>query len=327
MDDPYKRSPELEAIARRWITARSSSAPDVIGNLFSTSDALSYIGSADGEVWNAQGLHDAFIDYMDEVPALNTTLTELHGWERGETGYVYLVANVHTASTGATATFRNTLMFSMESGMWKLVHVHVSNPVPNAVSMGHNISAVDDLLAAARAAKPDLEHRGLASVMFTDIARSTAIAASVGDRSWTALVQDHVASVRTIIETHGGRLIKSLGDGTLSVFGAARASMLAAIDIQNLLAAATDEPVLQVRIGIHTGDVVEDQDDFYGTVVNKAARIAALAAPDEIRISESTRAMVGRGSFTFADPVSRQLKGLDGDHLIYLLEWHNAVTN
>ena len=79
---------------------------------------------------------------------------------------------------------------------------------------------------------------------------------------------------------------------------------------------------MQVRIGIHTGEVVASGDDFFGTVVNKAARVAEQAAPGETRVSDETRLMVGNApEFAFGDPLIAPLKGMPGDHVIHRLEW------
>ena len=83
----------------------------------------------------------------------------------------------------------------------------------------------------------------------------------------------------------------------------------------------SDGPAIALRIGIHTGKVVQTKDDFFGTVVNKAARIAALAAPGEIQVSDATRKMVGETrDYRFANTTSVQLQGLEGEHLIHRLD-------
>jgi class 3 adenylate cyclase len=76
-----------------------------------------------------------------------------------------------------------------------------------------------------------------------------------------------------------------------------------------------------LRIGIHTGSVVQTSDDFFGTVVNKAARIAALAAPGEIQVSDATRKMVGdTQDYRLANTRSVQLEGFEGEHIIHRLK-------
>lgn len=92
--------------------------------------------------------------------------------------------------------------------------------------------------------------------------------------------------------------------------------------IQSALAEEAEEPRLQVRIGLHTGDVVAAGDDFFGPMVSKAARIAGIARPGEIRVFEATRSMIGGArDFTFSDPATIRLRGLDGTHLVHRLDW------
>ena len=103
-----------------------------------------------------------------------------------------------------------------------------------------------------------------------------------------------------LVEAEGGRTVKSLGDdGTMSIFSSASAGGAA---IQREMVEQSGEPKLGVRIGLHTGDVIEAQDDFLGTVANNAARSVALAEADEIRMSDATRIMVGSASgFQFSE--------------------------
>ncbi|MEM6440068.1 MAG: adenylate/guanylate cyclase domain-containing protein [Pseudomonadota bacterium] len=164
----------------------------------------------------------------------------------------------------------------------------------------------------------EIGRAGIASIMFTDIVDSTALAEAMGDRAWSRVVEAHAAGVAARIEAAGGELVKSLGDGTLSSFPTAVGALAAAAAIQ--AASAEREPRLRVRIGIHTGDLVRAEDDYLGGVVNKAARIAAAAAPEEMRVSEVTRLMAGGAQgLRFEDPVQVALKGLEGEHLLHRL--------
>ncbi|MEP6388376.1 MAG: adenylate/guanylate cyclase domain-containing protein, partial [Halioglobus sp.] len=150
---------------------------------------------------------------------------------------------------------------------------------------------------------------------------STVIAETIGDVRWSAAVKSHVETVNQILVEHQGVLIKSLGDGTMSSFSSARTALLTAVALQRAMEEESSEPQLQIRVGLHTGDLIEQDGDMFGTVVNKAARIAAVAHPDEIRLSDATKIMVGKADFTFSDPVTTTLKGLDGEHALYRLEW------
>mgnify|MGYP003624408038 FL=1 len=104
----------------------------------------------------------------------------------------------------------------------------------------------------------------------------------------------------------GWSIGQDIGDGTLSAFSSASGAMKAALSIHRTFAAQDTDPRLRVRIGIHTGDVVQSGGEFLGGVVNKTARVAATTTPDEIRVSKATRVMVGTApEFAFTDLVHR----------------------
>ena len=158
--------------------------------------------------------------------------------------------------------------------------------------------------------------------MFTDIADSSSIANSVGDRAWAVAINKHLEAVSEVIEENDGNIVKTLGDGTMSTFSSARAGMIAAKAIQILVTNSQREPQLEIRIGIHTGDVIKSNGDFFGTVVNKAARIATSANPGQILVSDATRSMVeSGGEFEFESPISVALRGIAGNHSISTLQW------
>jgi class 3 adenylate cyclase len=124
------------------------------------------------------------------------------------------------------------------------------------------------------------------------------------------------------VEENGGVVIKTLGDGAMSNFSSTRGAMQAAIELQRAVAADEREPRLSVRIGLHTGDVIQAGGDFFGTVVNKAARIAAAARPGEILVSDAARAMVsGGGEFDFDSTIRMHVRGLDGETDVSPLRW------
>ena len=123
--------------------------------------------------------------------------------------------------------------------------------------------------------------RKLTAIMFTDMVGYTKLmqedehrAKSVRDR--------HRAVLRTSIEKHHGEIIQFYGDGTLSIFGSAVEGVAAAVEIQRQL---QQEPPIPVRIGLHIGDIIHDQDGVYGDGVNVAARVQGKAAPGSVVIS------------------------------------------
>ena len=319
-------SPELESIIERWIDAMASKQGPAFANLFSASAHMRYVGSAEGEVWSGAAVQREYGNHAAEIPDLTPTTISVEAFQHGKTGWGLWFGDLQTSARDKSAHFRLSFVFALEDAAWKIVQMHISNPVSNIETFGHEHVALDQLLNAAKDVAPQVGQSGIASVMFTDIANSSAIAATVGDDVWSGAIHSHLALVRADIEQYDGTLVKSLGDGTMSTFSSARSAMAAAKTIQQSLSKARQEPKLQVRIGIHTGDVVQAEGDFFGTVVNKAARVAGVAGPGEIRVSEATKIMVGGASeFSFRDAAKVTLKGLDGDHLIYRLECASAV--
>jgi adenylate cyclase len=158
--------------------------------------------------------------------------------------------------------------------------------------------------------------------MFTDIVDSSAIAEAIGDARWAQIVSEHLNSAEDLLAKHNGRLVKTMGDGTMSIFNSAGQALRAAVALRRHADAMDEKPRLTVRIVLNTGDIVEAGDDFLGTVVNKAARIASVALPSEFRLSDATRAMVGNSKeYKLSSPVSVSLKGLHGENQLYLLDW------
>ena len=106
----------------------------------------------------------------------------------------------------------------------------------------------------------------LLTVMFTDVVGSTALRTRVGDAPAQSILDAHDAAVRRTVELHGGRVVKSLGDGYLAVFESARHAVAAAVAIQR----DRDQPIA-VRIGLHTGEVLQQGGDVLGEAVHAAA--------------------------------------------------------
>ena len=318
-----RQSPELAAIVERWNAAVIQRDGETLRNLLSTQDALHYVGSAEGESWSGQVLRDGIADHFREIPDFEQGPAVVEAYENGETGWAHWSGSfTFSGSTNVTAVHRITFVFVLEAGAWKIAHIHISNPMSNVEKMGIEHQALNALVEAAREGFRLDQREGMASIMFTDIANSTAITSVLGDAVWAGAVRDHLAMVGAVVASQGGQLVKSLGDGTMSSFSSAREALAAAVEIQRRNADPKAEPPLSLRIGIHSGEVIQTEDDFFGTVVNKAARIAVVAAPEQIRVSDATRVMVGRSDeFEFADAVALALRGLEGEHLIYRLEW------
>ncbi|MCV2888186.1 nuclear transport factor 2 family protein [Ruegeria aquimaris] len=312
-----QRSPEIEAIVRRWTTLIRSHKVADLPHYLSQSDALVYIGSADGELWRGQLVRDGIADHLAEVPDFIEEDIEIEAYEHGETGWATYQSHYTFTGTGSRGTHRVTFVFVLERGGWKMVQHHISQADSNRDKLGIEHTAFQRLIAAAQAGSHRFGTGGLATIMFTDIVDSSAQAEAMGDTEWVRLLDAHFRRVETIVTDHGGTLVKSLGDGTMSSFTSATGAARAASAIR----AGTQDSRLALRIGLHTGEVVENRGDFFGTVVNKAARIASAAGPGEILVSDALRQMVSSDAgCRFSAPVSLRLKGFEGEHAVYRLE-------
>ena len=123
--------------------------------------------------------------------------------------------------------------------------------------------------------------RRLAAIMFTDMVGYTALMQE-DESSATTLRDRHRTVLRESIEAHQGEIVQFYGDGTLSVFPSAVQAVDAAVDIQRHFRL---DPPIPVRIGLHIGDIVHDQDGVHGDGVNVAARVQGLAVPGSVLIS------------------------------------------
>jgi len=151
--------------------------------------------------------------------------------------------------------------------------------------------------------------RVLATLLFTDLVDSTAIAKRLGDVGWRELLSTHFAGARAELERYGGREVKTTGDGLLATFDSPGQALRCAAAIRKV--AKRDS--LQIRAGVHVGEVELVGEDVRGVTVHEAARIMAVAGRDEILVSDLTRMLAAAGGLTFEDRGTYVLKGLDGE--------------
>jgi class 3 adenylate cyclase len=153
----------------------------------------------------------------------------------------------------------------------------------------------------------------LATVMFTDIVDSTARAAELGDRRWTALLENHYERVRQQLPRFGGQEVKTIGDGFLATFdGPARGIRCALATID-----ANREIGLTLRAGLHTGECEHRGTDLSGIAVHIGARVAALAAPGEVLVSRTVKDLVAGSGLHFEDRGRHTLKGVPDDWQLF----------
>jgi pimeloyl-ACP methyl ester carboxylesterase/class 3 adenylate cyclase len=150
--------------------------------------------------------------------------------------------------------------------------------------------------------------RVLATVLFTDIVNSTARASAAGDRSWRALLERHDDTARREIDHFGGRFITRTGDGLLATFDGPGRGVRAAQSIIDSV-----KPLgLEIRAGLHTGEIERRDSDVAGIGVHIGSRICSLADPGEVLVSNTIKDLVMGSDLEFADRAVHSLKGVPG---------------
>jgi class 3 adenylate cyclase len=160
---------------------------------------------------------------------------------------------------------------------------------------------------------------GTVTVLFTDIEGSTVLVEELGDERARELFRVHDRVVRRTAAEHGGVEVEHEGDAFMLAFTSARRAVHGAAAIQRAL--EREQLPLRVRIGLNTGDVLEDEDRYFGRAVFVASRIAARAAGGEVLVSELTRGLAGDDGIRFRDRGAVRLKGLKGEHRLFEVEW------
>ncbi len=173
------------------------------------------------------------------------------------------------------------------------------------------LGEIEEFLTGARTVpEPD---RVLATVMFTDIVGSTERAAEFGDARWRELLTAHQEAVRRELGRFRGREVKTLGDGYLATFdGPARAILCGCAIVE-----AAQSHGLEIRVGIHCGEVELMENDVGGIAVHIAARVGALAAPGEVLVSSTVKDLVAGSEIQFADRGAKQLKGVPDEWRLF----------
>jgi adenylate cyclase len=326
-------SPELAAIVARRFAAWNARDLETLLNLYADDPAVLVIGTDPDEWWSGFSTLRTFVSAQSPELEDAGAIVELDHVEAFADGPVGWAACRATARSNATTVpLRYTAVFHLDHGVWRVVQGHLSQGVTNEETFGKVLTTtVEHLAAAVRVEQPDLtttmSEDGTVTIAFSDIERSTDLAMSLGDRKWFDLLRWHNQAVSTSVEKHGGRIVKSLGDGYMFAFASASRALDGAIEIQRSLQDAHDGKELAVRIGVHTGEALRDADDFFGHTVIIAARVAAAAQGNEILVSSLVNELTCNvGTFEFGEPRSVTLQGIPGDRQVFPLVWQTASS-
>ena len=161
------------------------------------------------------------------------------------------------------------------------------------------------------------------TVLFTDIVGHTEMMRRLGDARGRDLLRQHERITRDTLKEHGGAEVKTMGDGFMASFGSVTRAMDCAIALQRAFAAhsaSMPEP-LHVRVGLNTGEPIEEEGDLFGSTVILASRIAAKAGAGEILIPEPLRHLLSGKSYVYADRGEAVLKGFEDAVRLYEVRW------
>lgn len=186
-------------------------------------------------------------------------------------------------------------------------------------------SSVDDVASTVGSERPSLRPAaapdGTVTMLFSDIESSTALNERVGDVRWLELLRAHNTVVREQVQAHGGFEVKAQGDGFMIAFPSARRAVQCARAIQRAISSQLGkhpEGPIRLRIGLHTGEAIREEADFYGKNVVLAARIADQARGGEILASAVVKQLTeSAGDVEFENERELELEGLAGTHTVY----------
>jgi class 3 adenylate cyclase/pimeloyl-ACP methyl ester carboxylesterase len=196
----------------------------------------------------------------------------------------------------------------------RYIEVEGSDHLPCFGDSDAIIAEIEEFLTGARS-QPASE-RVLATILFTDIVSSTARASELGDRRWRELLDRHDEAVRRHLAHFRGREVNTTGDGFVATFdGPARA-----VECARVIRDSARQLDLEVRAGVHTGEVELRGDDIGGIAVHIAARVASLAEPACVWVSRTVTDLVAGSGLRFSDRGDHELKGAPGTWRLYAVQ-------
>jgi class 3 adenylate cyclase len=190
-------------------------------------------------------------------------------------------------------------------------------------------TSIDEVIAAVESERPDIRAHaapdGTVTILFSDIEDSTMLTERLGDQRWLELLRAHNTIFRERLREYDGYEVKNQGDGFMLVFPSPTGALRCAIGVQRALAeraAENPDEGIRVRMGLHTGEAIAEEGDFFGRNVVLAARIAAQARGAEILVSEALREQAeGEDGLAFDEGRELELKGMAGTHTVHRAEW------
>ena len=322
-----EESEEIRRIVDRLTRAiAESDSESVLGRLSDQPGTL-IVGSDPAEWWRGHEARAVWGRQIEEFDgAFLVTANEIDAWEEGSVGWATVKETIEWA--GQTLEGRASYILHLEHDEWKLVHVHWSFPQSHRDVLGKSLTVtIDELEETLQREKPDLsgalDSDGTVTIAFTDIVDSTVLLTRFGDHVWVDLLRRHNAIVERCTAEHGGTVVEIQGDGSMLAFPSARRAVACAEAIQRDIgrAFADVSPPIAVRLGIHTGDALHQDEHFFGTTVHYAARVASQAVGGETLVSSIVHDLIAGSGANFHGSREVELKGLGGRHRLYALDF------
>jgi class 3 adenylate cyclase len=193
----------------------------------------------------------------------------------------------------------------------RLVILDGDDHIPFVGDVDALIAEIEEFVTGTRIAP--VTDRAVATVVFTDIVDSTAAAAAMGDTRWSTMLEIHDTTTHNIVTAHGGRVVKSTGDGALIELDRPARALQCALE----LVAALGSAGVPVRAGAHTGEIERRGDDIAGIAVHIASRVSSQAKAGEVLASRTVRDLVAGSPFTFDDRGEHTFKGITEPWRLY----------
>ena len=324
-------SEEIRRIVERFTRASAAGNHEAALERLSEHAGTLIIGNDPGEWWHGDEARAIWQRQLEEIGGFPVVTYEVEAWEEGTVGWASCKETI--ASSGTTLDARATYVLRLERDEWKIVQIHWSLPKPNVEFLGRALTtSLDELERTLQREQPDLSGilaaDGTVTIVFTDIVDSTVLIARIGDHAWVPLLRQHHALIKEVTVAHGGTVVDRQGDGSMLAFSSARRAVLCAKSIQHRVAEHADgTPPLRVRIGIHAGDALREADQFFGTTVHYAARVARHALGGEILVSNVVRDLAaGSSDLDFLEGREVELKGIEGFHRLFAVDPESAPS-
>jgi adenylate cyclase len=321
-----EQSEEIRRVIERLTKAMAEGDSESVLGRLSDHPGTLIVGSDPAEWWRGHETRAVWGRQLEEFDgSFLVTASEIDAWEEGSVGWASVKETIDWE--GRTIEGRASYILHLERGEWKVIHVHWSFPQPHVDVLGRKLTlTIDELEQAVQRERPDLssalDSDGTVTIVFTDIVDSTVLLSRLGDYAWRDLLRRHNVVIEEATAKHGGAVVQTEGDGSMLAFSSARRAVACAQTIQQEIRSAFSDgsPPIRVRIGVHTGDALNEADGFFGRTIHYAARVAGQALGGEVLMSSVVHDLVSGPGIEFQESREVELKGLEGLHRLFALD-------